>query len=120
MRHPKRTRMHRSGQRRTVVHAITLGTKTMNRKETSMTRKAARLAMTALLLVVHCTRGYGQTAPPVILAVDLENIVNYEGDVSDASKLATVPTTTVGTAVNNFAPVIWLGDVVAVNGNPAK
>jgi uncharacterized protein (TIGR03437 family) len=76
--------------------------------------------MTVLLLVVYCTLGHGQTAPPVILAVDLENIVNYEADVFDVSKLATVTTRTVGAAANNFVPVIWLGDVVAVNGKPAK
>ena len=91
-----------------------------NQRRTPRIRKADTLTMAILLVVLYCARGYGQTGPPVILTVDLENIVSYEADVSDVSKFGTVTTRTVGTAANNFAPVIWLADVVAVNGKPAK
>jgi len=62
---------------------------------------------------------FGQ-APPVILAVDVDKVVVYEGDVSDVTKLATTATETTGTPANNFYPVLWIADIVAVNGTPAR
>jgi uncharacterized protein (TIGR03437 family) len=58
--------------------------------------------------------------PPALITIDVENIVEYEADVSDVSKLATVATRTTGAASNNFYPVLWVGDVAAINGAPAK
>ena len=59
-------------------------------------------------------------APPVILAVDVADVVIYEGDVADVTKLATTTTQTMGTPANNFFPVLWIADIVAVNGSPAR
>jgi hypothetical protein len=55
----------------------------------------------------------------VILQVDIENMVQYWGDISDPSKLATVltPTTPV---ISNFETFLIMADIVAVNGAPAK
>jgi uncharacterized protein (TIGR03437 family) len=63
---------------------------------------------------------FAQTPPPVIVTVDVENIVEYEADVPDVSKLATIANKTAGASANNFYSVIWVADVVAVNGKPAK
>ena len=62
----------------------------------------------------------GQSAPPVILAVDIENVVIYQQDSGDAAKFATDPGIVAPPAIRNFVPVIWIADVVAVNGKPAK
>jgi hypothetical protein len=78
------------------------------------------LAIGALLGVAFGGRVQGQTAPPAILAVDLENIVIYEQDTGDAAKYATDPKIVSPPPIRNFVPVIWLADIVAVNGRPAK
>src|SRR5436190_125106 len=62
----------------------------------------------------------GQTAPAVILSVNIENVVIYQQDFGDATRFATVPTIVPAPAIRNFVPVIWLADIVAVNGKPAK
>src|SRR5205085_12633783 len=61
-----------------------------------------------------------QAPPPAVLTIDLENIVLYAGDTPDVSKLAATASKTTQAPSNNFYPVLWLGDVVAVNGKPAK
>jgi hypothetical protein len=56
---------------------------------------------------------------PAILQVDIENFVNYVEDTADITKYATLP---VRTAVppKNFYAAVQIGDIVAVNGQPAK
>jgi hypothetical protein len=63
-----------------------------------------------------------QIAPTTILEIEVENIVGYNSDVFDASKFATdpSPTTLQGGGARNFALAIAVGDIVAVNGKPAK
>lgn len=58
-------------------------------------------------------------APPAILTVDVDKVVVYEADVPDVSRLATASVQTPGTPANNFYTVVWIGDIVAVNGMPA-
>jgi len=74
------------------------------------------------LLIVAAVglRLVAEQPPPVVLTIDLENIVNYAGDTPDVSKLAATGTKTTQVPSNNFYPVLWLGDVVAINGKPAK
>jgi uncharacterized protein (TIGR03437 family) len=56
---------------------------------------------------------------PVVLTIDVENNVIYRGTVFDASKLAKDPGPT--TSVNQaFVEAINIGDIVAINGKPAK
>ncbi len=71
----------------------------------------------ALGAITFCAAAFGQTS---ILAVDIENIVVYIQDTADVTKWATSPEKTDPLVSQNFAPIIWLADVVAVNGVPAK
>jgi len=63
---------------------------------------------------------FAQVPPPVIVTIDLENIVVYAGDTPDISKLAAATSRTTVVPSNNFYPVLWVSDIVAVNGKPAK
>jgi len=61
--------------------------------------------------------------PPVILDVRIENSVLYIGDVTDQSRVARspVPVPPLPQAqLGNFTRNIFLGDVTAINGTPAK
>jgi uncharacterized protein (TIGR03437 family) len=69
--------------------------------------------------VAFAKAAWGQAAPAAILQIDVENQVQYIEDISDVSKLATDPNITTAN-LKNFEPIINLGDIVAVNGQPAK
>jgi len=84
-----------------------------------MIRMKEILAMT-VLAAVRCNVAVGQSPPPAILAVDLENFVLYQNDVSDISKYATNPSATPSVLPKNFYVETLLADIVAVNGQPAK
>ncbi len=85
-----------------------------------MIQKTEPIAMTALLVAVHCTLALGQQPPPSILTIDVENVVEYQGDTSDPSKFATKPNVTPSAGVGAFSVEVVFGDIVAVNGQPAK
>ncbi len=85
-----------------------------------MIRKAATIAMTVLLAAVTCSLALGQAPPPTTMVVDLENLVEYQGDIPDPSKFATTPNITPSAGFRNFGVATLLGDIVAVNGQPAK
>jgi hypothetical protein len=53
------------------------------------------------------------------LDIEFENYVNYVNDPADPSKLATSPNM-VNANIRNFMTSILVGDIVAVNGRPAK
>jgi len=62
----------------------------------------------------------GQTVDePVVLTIDVENTVIYRANVFDVSKIAkdAGPTSSVNQA---FVEAVNIGDIVAVNGQPAK
>ena len=69
---------------------------------------------------VFCKLALGQATPPAILEIDIENFVEYQGDISDLTKIATNPNVTPASRPRNFFPATILGDIVAVNGQPAK
>lgn len=56
--------------------------------------------------------------------IELQNVVEYQVDTSDTSKLGTNPNITAGgftTAAGCLGHrIVGLGDIVAVNGQPAK
>ena len=56
---------------------------------------------------------------PVVLIVDVENYTAYRGDVLDPAKVAKDGNPTTGT-VAAFLETNQVGDIVAVNGKPAK
>jgi hypothetical protein len=70
-------------------------------------------------LALWSTRLNAQAAPPVVLHIDVENIVQYCGNVSDYSQLAATPSQ-LTCSLRTFGEVINIADVVAVNGKPAK
>ena len=84
--------------------------------------KMETIALTALFAVAYCNPAWGQASPPEIL-VDVENIVLYNNNLIDQPKLVPNPFITPAappgvSAIFGFAIII--GDVVAVNGKPAK
>src|SRR5262249_17353723 len=56
----------------------------------------------------------------VLMTIDAENIVEYQVDVADVSKFATNPGVVPAAPFRNFTPVTPLGDIVAINGQPAR
>lgn len=79
---------------------------------------------TKFLVVAACAVcskvAWAQAPLTATVELDVENIVSYASDVFDASKFATDPNRTTAATVKNFQFVIAVGDIVAVNGNPAK
>ena len=75
---------------------------------------------TALCAAVYSQPGLAQVAPPTILVVNVENLVQYREDTSDVSKFADDPNPTTPSTPKNFNFQVVLGDIVAVNGQPAK
>ena len=61
-----------------------------------------------------------QVGPATVLEIELENRVQYFGDSSDVSKLATDPNVTTPVPSRNFVPIVIIADIMAVNGQPAK
>jgi uncharacterized protein (TIGR03437 family) len=61
-----------------------------------------------------------QVAPPTILEVDVENYVSYVEDTTDVTRFATLPNATPAAVPKNFYTSVIIGDIVAVNGQPAK
>ena len=76
--------------------------------------------MTVLLAGLHSTRLLGQATTPTILEVDIENFVEYQGDINDLSKFQTNPGIAPSAGIKTFIPTMNIGDIVAVNGQPAK
>jgi uncharacterized protein (TIGR03437 family) len=71
--------------------------------------------------VFCCVAGVAQVMPPAILEIDVENIVSYSNDVFDAPRFATDSNlTTVTAGARNFGFVMAVGDIVSVNGKPAR
>lgn len=88
-----------------------------NTKRTLWTAGRCRYCLLAVL--VTTTLQAQVPEQPVVLTIDVENTVIYRGTVFDASKLAKDPGST--TSVNQaFVEAVNVGDIVAVNGKPAK
>jgi len=90
-----------------------------------MMLRATAIPVLVTLLCVNSTRA--QTTP-VILKVEIQNLIFYEVDTADSSKFGTNPNITPsGLSCNGPSfgghlgnRVLGLGDIVAVNGQPAK
>ena len=55
-----------------------------------------------------------------VLTIETDNVVTYVGDVTDPTKLGLLSTATTPGATRAFAETITVGDVVSINGRPAK
>ena len=75
---------------------------------------------TALCAAAFSQPGLAQVTPPTILQIDVENFVEYQEDTSDLSKFTTDPSATTAVPPRNFTFRVGIGDIVAVNGLPAK
>jgi hypothetical protein len=89
-----------------------------------MLRKVSILAL--LLDAAHFNLAPGQTPPPATLYVELQNVVEYQEDTTDLSKWGTNPNITQGSFGKGTGvgcagmPIIGYGDIVSVNGQPAR
>jgi hypothetical protein len=63
---------------------------------------------------------FPQSVTPVTLLIDVQNHVEYQDDISDVTKFATVPALTPAVDFRTFSVATVVADVVAVNGQPAK
>jgi uncharacterized protein (TIGR03437 family) len=80
-----------------------------------------RFLCVGLLATVSWPRsGQAQTPGAAILKIDIANYVPYTYDVFDYGKLATVPAITPPPPGKAFSFFVFIGDIVAVNGKPAK
>ncbi len=85
-----------------------------------MIRKQNAIGTAVLFVAVCCNLAPGQTQAPTVLTIDLQNVVEYQGDISDPSKFATNPSITPSAGARAFNVNVAFGDIVAVNGQPAK
>ncbi len=99
----------------------------MKRREFFRKAGAASVALATVPTLAHTLaksaraddKGDKRTGP-VILEIDIENNVDYFNDVTDYAKLATDPNITTPSRHNDFGSWVTVGDIVAVNGEPAK
>jgi hypothetical protein len=84
-----------------------------------MIRHADKLALTVLMGAMGGGLAHGQATTPTILVIDVDNNVEYQEDISDPSKYATLPNVTPSATPRNFFVATIIGDIVAVNGQPA-
>jgi hypothetical protein len=85
-----------------------------------MIRRANTIGTAVLLAAVSCGLVQSQTPPSTTLVVDLQNVVEYQDDNGDPTKFATNSNITSSATFKNFGVVTVIGDIVAVNGQPAK
>jgi uncharacterized protein (TIGR03437 family) len=89
-----------------------------------MIRRANFVTTVIPLAVAACHLASAQQPRTVTLTVDLGNTVEYQEDIYDPVKFARSPNVTpslrFGTGIANFGVAILLGDIVAVNGQPAR
>jgi hypothetical protein len=86
-------------------------------------QKKHRAVLSGLILAA-CPLVLGQAVPPTILTIDIENFVQYQSDTFDLSQYGVNAGVTPPAAVLASHADFWygvgLGDIVAVNGQPAK
>ena len=75
--------------------------------------------LTAAFCAVAFVQAWAQTPQFATLDIEAENFVGYVNDLADPSKLAMSPNIVTGN-IRNFMTNIFIGDIVSVNGRPAK
>ncbi len=87
-----------------------------------MIRKANATRIIISFVAIYCNLAQGQSPSQTTLVVDPQNAVEYIGDISDPSKLATNPNVTPPAVPRTFYfyGVTLIADIVGVNGQPAK
>src|SRR5688572_25633868 len=89
-------------------------------------KRHSRTIGSAIVLAVMCD-GLLAQGPTTELVIDIENVVHYASDLSDTTKFARnaniTPSISLGsspTQTPNFMLTTNIGDIVRVNGQPAK
>src|SRR5438067_13171090 len=85
-----------------------------------MIRQTKHLLSAALGIAVLGFAAFGQAPPITLLRLDIDNYVSYINDVSDITKLASDPNRTTALPFRTFGSIVQIGDIVTVNGQPAK
>src|SRR5258708_11280234 len=87
-----------------------------------MIPKAKTLLMTVLVGAVCCNLALGQSTQTTLLKIDIQDYVPYNYDVYDNQKFASAPVLTpiVPMGAKAFGFLVFIGDIVAVNGKPVK
>jgi uncharacterized protein (TIGR03437 family) len=85
-----------------------------------MSKLLEKFIAIALCVAVSCGVSLAQVLPATILEIDTENRVQYVEDIPDLPKLGTDPSVTTVIPTRNFRKSVGVGDIVAVNGQPAK
>jgi hypothetical protein len=89
-----------------------------------MIRRANVVITVIPLAVTACHLAAAQQPPTVTLTVDLGDTIEYQEDIYDPVKFARSPNVTpslgFGAGIANFGVATLLGDIVAVNGQPAR
>jgi len=86
-----------------------------------MFREFQKVAIAILFAGISGSPVSGQTAPSSTLIIDVGNVVEYQvGDVFDPSTFNSTPNITPPVGSHVFGTAIVLGDIVALNGQPAK
>src|SRR5713101_7529567 len=83
-----------------------------------MTRTWKTLIAAALCAVAY-SQGWAQAPEFAILDIEWENEVAYFDDVADPSRLVTSPGPVPAT-IRNFMQLLFIADIVSVNGKPAR
>src|SRR5437763_10235750 len=78
------------------------------------------LFLPCIWLAACCQPAPAQAVPNSVLQIEVQNVVRYNDDVSDVTRFATNPSATIPSLARNFYQVIHIGDIVAVNGSPAR
>ncbi len=93
----------------------------MTRNDFSRVRLIAFILGTAMLFAVGSVRlAEAAAAPRENLVIETENLRIYRFDTFDAELLSSEAGPTSPLPLRNFMEVVWLADIVAVNGSPAK
>ena len=74
----------------------------------------------ALTVCLIACQAVALSQAPVILEIETENCVQYVQDVADWSKFASDSGMTTISGARSFQSIVNIGDIVAVNGRPAK
>ncbi len=91
-----------------------------------MIRRGDVLMKLIPLAALACNLASAQQPSTTTLTIDVGNVVLYQEDIYDPVKFARNPNTTpsagIGSngAIANFAVVTIIGDIIAVNGQPAR
>jgi hypothetical protein len=71
-------------------------------------------------LYLSCAVAFGQGENRVTLIVDVDNVVSYRSNIIDLDELGATGTQTAPPALRPFTDALTVGDIVAVNGVPAR